>query len=459
MKPNIIFVMADQMRGSAMGKGNEEVLTPNLDKFAEEGTLFTRAVSNTPVCSPVRASIITGLHTLSHELVNNDKALRTDVRTLAHCLNDSGYKCSYIGKWHMDCEDRGVFIPPGPRRQGFDDFWASYNCNHRYFEGYYYLNDNPEPVWMDGYEPFGQTEIAVNYINEKATQEEPFFLFLSYGPPHCPYEEVPKKYKDMYPVEKIKLRQNATPRADLNKIAGYYAHISALDECFGNLLEGIEKAGCRENTLVIFTSDHGDMLFSQDRGWKCKPWRESVIVPFIARWPGKIPEERACGSLISHVDIMPTLLSVAGAEIPKGVQGVDMSGLLTGEESKIQDSVFINYPLSPEKFSFREWRGVVTEKYTYARFRENPWVLYDDENDSFQMNNLIDKPELVNGLESELNKWLEKLDDSFETSHEVAEKYYKGSVDGVMPYYENEAIKAEKNKRRCLRLKKYSRMQ
>ena len=451
MKPNIVFIMADQMRGSAMGKGNEEVYTPNLDKLAKGGTLFTRTVSNTPVCSPVRASIITGLHTLSHELVNNDKALRTDVRTLGHCLNEAGYKCGYIGKWHMDCADRGVFVPPGPRRQGFDDFWASYNCNHRYFEGYYYLNDNPEPIWIDGYEPFEQTKIAIEYLQNKSENEEPFCLFLSYGPPHCPYDEVPQKYKDMYPPGKIKPRPNASNNIDLNKVSGYYGHITALDECVGNLLDSIDEFGLKDNTLVIFTSDHGDMLYSQDRGWKCKPWRESIIVPFIARWPGHIPSNRVSNGLFSHVDIMPTLLSAAGAPIPNDIQGKDMLKLLTGNESAGQDSVFINYPLSPKRFSFREWRGVVTEKYTFARFKDKNWVLYNDESDPYQLDNLVDNPEYKNltcELDETLDQWLGKLDDPFDTSAKVAQKYYKESVDGVMPYYENKKIKDEKEKRK-----------
>lgn len=450
-RPNIILVMADQMRGSAMGKGNENVHTPNLDRLADEGTLFTRAVSNTPVCSPVRASIITGLHTLTHELVNNDKALRTDLTTLGHCLNDAGYKCGYIGKWHMDNADRGVFVPPGPRRQGFDDYWASYNCNHRYFDGYYYLNDNPEPVWIDGYEPFGQTELAIDYLKEKAGREDPFCLFLSYGPPHCPYDVVPQEYLDMYPVQNIELRPNAPEYTDKEKLAGYYAHISALDECFGKLMDAVDLLSLRENTLIIFTSDHGDMLFSQDRGWKGKPWRESVIIPFIASWPGVIPNGRTSGRLISLVDIMPTLLSAAEVKIPEAVQGKDILGVLKGGDTDIQKSVFINYPLSPDRFSFREWRGVVTEKYTYARFRDKPWVLYDDEADPYQMNNLIDNPKLLNMLEAELDKWLVKLGDPFEVSAEVARKYYKGSIGGTMPYYENEKIKNEKERRTMLR--------
>jgi arylsulfatase A-like enzyme len=148
---------------------------------------------------------------------------------------------------------------------------------------------------------------------------------------------------------------------------------------------------------------------------------------------------------------MPTLLSFAGVNTPSSIQGRDMSGVLKGDDSQSQDSVFIDYPVSPDKFSFGEWRGVITEKYTYARFRENPWVLYDDENDPYQLENLIDNGDLVGELDKELTKWLEKLNDPFETSYDVAEKYYRGSINGVMPYYENDKIKNEKERRASLR--------
>lgn len=447
MKPNIIFVFADQMRSSAMGCAGEDVITPNFDEFAKGGIRFTRAVSNTPVCSPARASIISGLHTLTHELVCNDKPLRTDIKSLAHCLNEAGYKCGYVGKWHMDCADRGVFVPPGPRRQGFDDFWASYNCNHRYFNGYYYLNDSSNPIWVDGYEPDGQTDIAIGYIDEKAKQEDPFCLFLSWGPPHCPYRESPRKYLNMYPENLIKLKPNAVETADKAIIAGYYAHITALDECFGRLLKAVDEKGIRDNTIIIFTSDHGDMLFSQNRGWKGKPWSESVMIPFIVQWPGKIPEDRVSRELISLVDVMPTLLSLTGTDIPREVQGRNMSGVLLGDEDDIQKSVFINYPVCSEAFSYEAWRGIITNRYTYARFMKEPWVLYDDIEDPYQMNNLIGSKEIVEEMEKELDDWLEKLNDPFESSEEVCKKLYIGSKGGVMPYYENEVIKNGINKK------------
>jgi len=452
-RPNIIFIFADQMRGSAMGCADENVFTPNLDKFASQGTRFTRAVSNTPVCGPVRASIMTGLHTLHHRLVNNDKELETVFPTLAGCLTESGYDCGYIGKWHMGPADRAAFIPPGPKRLGFDDYWASYNCNHRYFDGYYYLEDE-NPVWIDGYEPFAQAKLASDYIRKKSNGDKPFCMFLSFGPPHCPYREVPQKYIDMYPEDEIKLRPNAPEHTDKSVIAGYYAHITALDECFGMIMNSLDESDTADNTIVVFTSDHGDMLFSQDRGWKGKPWAESIIVPFLVRWTGKVPSGKTTNRLISLVDIMPTLLGIAGVEIPENVQGKDMSALLLGDESVKQESVFLDYPVCPSKFSYKEWRGVVTERYTYARFRDKPWVLYDDLNDPYQLKNLVDSKDCIDTadiLEKELRKWLSELDDPFESTEEVADKYYRGSVDGVMPYFQNEKIKSEIEKRKKAR--------
>ena len=438
-RPNILFVFADQMRASSMGfPGIENVLTPNLDAFAKEGTAFSRAFTNTPICCPARATIISGLHTLSHGVVTNDIQLRTDIKPIAHCLNEAGYSCGYIGKWHMDCEDRGIFIPPGPRRQGFDDYWAAYNCNHEYFKGYYYLNDNPEPIWIDGYEPEKQTDLAMEYISKKSKTDKPFCLFLSWGPPHCPYDKVPQKYLDLYPEKNIKLKPNASENADKKKIAQYYAAITALDEYFGRLMKSLKDNGLEEDTLVIFTSDHGDMLYSQNRGWKCKPWDESVRIPFITRWPKHIPAARISNGLFSLVDVMPTLLSMAGVNIPEEVEGKDLSSLLLGDESSSPESVFINLPIMYRNWSFKEWRGVVTKKYTYARFRDKPWILYDDINDPYQLENLIESPEhknIFSSLDDKLQKWLKDLNDPFESSEDVVKRYKLSTDENLcVPY-------------------------
>lgn len=432
--PNIVFIFADQMRASALGcLGIEDAETPNLDRLAAEGTLFTRAISNHPVCCPARATLLTGLHSLRHGLVTNDQQLRTDVPTVAHRLNALGYRCGYVGKWHVDCIDRGAFIPPGPRRRGFDDLWAVNSCNHDYLNAYYYLNGNAEPVWIEGYEPAAQTDIAVDYIQKRSASSGPFCLFLSWGPPHCPYRAVPQEYLDRYPPGRIRLKPNAAHHADRNTIAGYYAHITALDDCFGRILRTLDGCGIAGNTVVVFTSDHGDMLYSQDHGWKMKPWAESVNIPFVVRWPGKVPAGSRCGAPVGLVDVMPTLLGLAGAESAGEVDGKDLSALFLGDASNPPRSQFIYNIVGYEGWSggYGEWRGVVTESHTYARLRDRAWLLYNDGEDPCQLRNLVDDPAsngIKNEMECELQKWLTSTDDPFCSSAEAVSRYVDGKV-------------------------------
>lgn len=460
-RPNLLFILTDQMRATAMGcAGVEQVITPNMDRLAGQGTRFTRAIANSPACSPSRASLWSGMHAINHRLVNNDVPLRTDFKSFAHALNDRGYRCGYIGKWHLDCNDRGLCIPPGPRRQGFDDLWAAFNCNHDYFEGYYYRDDSPDPVWIDGYEPEAQTDLAIKYVSEAGEKPDPFCLVLSWGPPHDPYRDVPQKYLDLYPEADLRLKPNAPTDANRSDIAGYYAHVTALDDCLGRLLRVLDEQGLSDNTIVVFTSDHGDMLHSQGEMYKSKPWIESVNVPLIMRWPGRIPAGRVTDGPISLIDFMPTLLTLCGAKVPPQAEGEDLSAYVLGDETAVRESVFINQPVVPAFFTHTAWRGVVTRTHTYARTCDRPWVLYDDLADPHQLTNLVSSPEhgtLLESMERLLGAWLDRVGDPFESSEEVAAKYYQGSVDGVMPFTENEVIAEGKRLRRERRLSSSSR--
>ncbi len=458
-RPNILFVLVDQMRSTAMGcAGVEGVHTPHLDRLAGEGTRFVNAVSNTPACTPARACLLTGKHTLHHRLINNDLQLGHDHRTLAHCLTDAGYRCGYIGKWHVDGVNRGAYIPPGPRRQGFDDFWAGTECNHNYFAGYYYDDATRQPVWFDGYEPDGQTDLAVRYLRQRAAERsdasaDPFCLFVSYSPPHCPYEQVPQEHLDRYPPESIELLPNArdarvqsggsrgrlartddAPQAahDARKrelIAGYYAHVTALDACVGRLLGALEEGGLTEDTLVVFTSDHGDMLFSHNRGWKVKPWRESVGIPLLMRWGGGIPCGRTTRGPISLVDLAPTLLDLAGVPVPPEMDGRALGAFVRGDESARAESVWINFPAVPAYWGIPPWRGVVTERHTYVATPDGPWLLHDDVTDPFQMDNLahrVEHREIERNLDLLLHDWLRRTDDDFASPREFALRYAPG---------------------------------
>ena len=426
-RPNLLFVFADQMRGMDMGcAGNDQVITPNIDRLASEGTLFTHAYANCPVCTPSRATILTGRYPLSHRAVANDLPLPEEEVTIAELLKEAGYRTGYIGKWHLDGVPRDKFTPPGPRRQGFE-FWAAWNCAHNYFNGKLYL-DKPEPIKLEGYEPIGQTDLAIRFLEED--DGRPFCLFLSWGPPHAPYEQVPRRYKELYDPAKIKLRPNVRlkpppgfrdisgGRDPRSTIACYYAHITALDEQLGRLLDALEELGLADDTIVVFTSDHGDMLWSQGMTKKEQPWEESIRIPLIVRWRGHIPEGRVCDALISTVDLAPTLLALMGLEVPKYMEGRDLSSILLGKEEEGPESVLLVEPVIVDQGyaqGIREWRGIRTRRYTYARwFDGEGWVLYDNENDPYQLENLIDSPKhssIREELEGELRRWLERVGD------------------------------------------------
>jgi len=404
------------MRGQDMRcAGNTDIITPNMDRLAAEGLMFRNAISNCPLCVPARGSLITGRYPLSHKAISNDLPLPAEEIGIAEVLKEEGYATGYIGKWHLDGVPRDKFTPPGGRRQGFD-YWAAWECHHNYFKGRYYT-DEPKPIFIEGYEPDFQTTLAIDYIRRNA--DRPFCLFLSWGPPHAPYHLVPQKYRDMYDPSKIRLRPNCIG-ADRRTIADYYAHITALDYNLGRLLDVLDELKLSERTIVVFTSDHGDMLWSQGKLKKEQPWEESILIPFIIRWRGRIPEGKVTDELIGIVDMMPSLLSLVGARIPDCVEGTDLSKVMLGGKADGRNSVLLTIPLpggQGYKNGVREWRGVRTKRYTYARLLDGTvWVLYDNEKDPYQLNNLAGKREaesLQEEMEAELQYWLEKTGDEF----------------------------------------------
>jgi arylsulfatase A-like enzyme len=471
-KPNILFVLTDQMRSSAMGcAGVEKVHTPNLDRLAGEGTRFSNAVSNTPACAPARATLFTGLHVLSHELVNNEKQVKLGTCTFAGGFTGAGYKCGYIGKWHMDGGARTAFIPPGDRRLGFDDYWAVANCTHSYMESFYYEDDDPQMKWVEGYETIAQTDLALAYLQRKAREKSPFFLTLSWGTPHDPYLEMPAEDAEKYRWEDIEYMPNNSPyepaevkAAKRKMLAGYYAHITALDGQLGRLLQFLDENSdprepekkLAETTIVVFGSDHGDMLGSHGQYFKSQPHKESTGVPLIMRWPGRIPAARTTDGPISLVDLMPSLLSLSGVEASSQAQGEDLAPFILGDETQAQDSVWINFPVDVKIIHSPPFRGVVTRDYTYAVTREGPWCLFNNKEDPFQRNNLIswaarDNPEVValqRELQAKVDVWLARTNDPFEEGDAVSDRYQPGHRNGVLPQVVDEEFQTALQLRR-----------
>ncbi|MBN1345723.1 MAG: sulfatase [Phycisphaerae bacterium] len=420
-RPNLLFVFADQMRARSAGyAGCRDVETPWFDRLAGEGTVFTNAVSSMPVCTPYRASLLTGRWPLSTGLFINDLRLSPDEITIADVLKQAGYQTGYIGKWHLDGPDRLGPTPPGPRRQGFD-FWAVANCTHDYMRSIYY-RDDPTPRYWEGYDARAQTDLAIEFMRQ-ARRDQPFCLFMSWGPPHNPYRMVSQELLDRYDKKPLAVPRNC-PNPNLKELAGYYAHITALDREMGRLLTTLDHLGVCDETLVVFTSDHGDMLGSHGVQRKQWPWDESVLVPFLMRGPGLPSAGYVSDTIIGVVDVMPTLLGLLGVGIPGTVEGVDLSKHVRGggPESILMEAVcpFGECPQMPE------WRGVRTKRHTYARRLDGPWLLYDNKSDPEQMTNLVDDPAraaLRGQLDKELQRWLEKTTDPFKPREYYVEKY------------------------------------
>jgi arylsulfatase A-like enzyme len=388
---NVLLVFADQMRGQAMGcAGNEQVHTPNLDRLGREGMLLTRAYANSPVCTPARGTLLTGCYPRRHGAICNDIPIRADLPSIGTVFKRAGYSTGYIGKWHLDGCPRNKFTPPGARRLGFD-YWAVHNCTHKYMDSFYYAGA-PKRIAIQGYEPVHQTDLALSFI--ESNRERDFCLVLSWGPPHNPYNLVPDRFKKMYPPEELRLRGNVPEEKDdqaRNELSGYYAHVTALDEQMGRILEKLDELNLSDDTLVVFTSDHGDMLHSNARVRKQQPWEESINIPLIFRKPGNVPTGLVCDSLISIVDILPTILGLAEVPIPSSMQGEDLSEMIRGSGAGLEDVLIMEMCPTDEghRQGVIEWRGLRTERYTYVETFRGPWLLYDNEADPYQLQNLI----------------------------------------------------------------------
>ena len=447
-QPNLLFILADQMRGTAMGcAGNNQIITPNMNKMAEEGFMFKNAVSVFPVCTPARASLISGRYPTSVNVMDNDVPLPIDGKGFGHILKKNEYRTGWIGKWHLfgPKSVRETYIPPGKHRHGFEDLWAVLNCKHNYLNSYYYLNDSSKKRFIEGYEPNHQTDLALDFITRY--KDEPFALFLSWGPPHDPFEQVPQKWKSMYDINDLHFRKNVNTDRELIKdslpgnfkkncasemffnnfgtgeykgrpkkktLRDYYAAITALDYNLGRLIDHLNKLGIDNNTILVFTSDHGEMMYSQRAVQKNYPWKESLNVPFLIKYPEKINPGRSSETPFNTVDIMPTLLDLMNISIPSFSEGTSFKSLLMGKEQIKPEAAYI---MCAFPWIIPEWRGVRTKRYTYVKSLKEPLLLYDNKNDPYQMNNLVNESkasDLIKYYDNLTDKMAKEIGDPFD---------------------------------------------
>jgi arylsulfatase A-like enzyme len=408
-KPNVIYILTDQWRASAFGfAGDPIVKTPHIDRFARESIRFTNAVSVTPVCTPYRAALMTGRYPTSTGMFLNDLYLPDEALCMAEIFKSAGYNTAYLGKWHLDGHGRLNNVDP-ERRQGFD-FWKALECSHDYNKMPYYEHGSSQMKYWQGYSPFAISKAAQDYLREQAESEVPFLLFISIATPHFPHATAPQEYKDLYPESEIKIPPNVPAeyhqkvRKELN---GYYAHCSATDKAIGDVIAKVKELGLLDHSIIVFTSDHGEMMGAHGMRPKSKQavWDESVLVPFLIRYPLIRENEGIVVDIpITTPDILPSLLGLANLDIPKTIEGEDLSRLMKSPAtSSERGALFMHIcPFSNEHI-LKEYRGIRTKQYSYVRTIDGASMMYDHVQDPFQMNNLVGKKEF-----SEIERSLEK---------------------------------------------------
>ena len=439
--PNILFVFSDQQRYSALGaNGNDVIQTPFLDKLASEGLACDRMYSNHPLCSPFRAILLTGQFGWRNRVIDNEYCPRKDIPTLPGILKKNRYKTGHIGTFHLG---KGPYRKDD--RYGYDYLMAQHSGNG-YFDNSYFENESG-PKTTKGWGPQVETDSAIEFItrHSESNSDDPFALFLSWRPPHWPYESYPEEYR-VHDPESIVVPDNVPDQMkefSSAEIAQYYDMCTGLDAQMGRLLETLSKLKIKDNTIIIYTSDHGDHLSSHGYGkprdkWmhhsmrasKATPYEESIHVPFIISWPNRIPYNKRSKAFMSSIDIAPSLLGACGITTPGDFQGRNISSIwrneplpieLHNEQENLESAYLINMANGwPDRNGWvGRWRAVRTERYTYARWFGNEYdpLLFDNLVDPLQQTNIftsLDSQSTVEELESLLHQWMEKTKDPFE---------------------------------------------
>jgi arylsulfatase A-like enzyme len=404
--PNVLFVLVDQWRFSAFSHSTDPVVqTPHIDRLASQSALFRRAYATNPVCTPNRSCIVTSRY-CQHRMVGNDIMLPPEnTPCMAEVFHAGSYDTHYIGKWHMDGDERPGFVPHGWRRRGFETF-EGFNRGHFYYESPTFTNDGA-PLPIDGFEPVGQADLAIDYM--KARRDKPFFCYLSWGPPHTPYRPPQGYQKYLEPGAKLEWRDNVPKEwreSELGRkeLGGYYGLCEALDSEMGRILKFLDDSGLAENTVVVFTADHGDMHGSHNMTRKGKPEDESLHVPLIVRWPGRVGVSEI-HTLATSIDLMPTLLSMAGLDVPGRCEGRDLSSALLHGRPPQVDSLYTQGAMTSAQ---NQWRALVTPTHKLAVYGNGENTkLFDLEHDPYELVNLAGKREHAS-LEKHLRDHLMK---------------------------------------------------
>lgn len=442
-RPNFLFIIADDMRWDAMSVVQAEqgedgrfhwFKTPHLDRLASEGVRFRNAMVVTALCSPSRAQFLTGRYGHYNGVANNQVHFPVENETWATHLQAAGYNTAYIGKWHMQNQQK---------RPGFD-YFASYTGQGKY-DDWFFLIDGVRTAtkgWVDDV----ATDFAIDFM--KRDRDEPFAVALGYKAPHVPFIP-PARAKERYLGEKLRpapnfhddapyilspeARQEPAERHEQPLWAiDYFQCVSAIDENVGRILDALDEEGLADNTVVVFTSDNGyyfgEHALGDYMGDKRAPYEEALRVPMLVRYPKLADGGTLSDALALNIDLAPTLLDMAGLPIPNEMQGKSWAKLLSKPNAKIRKGFFYEY-FFERKFSenptMLAYRTEDSKIIKYPGHEE--WTeLFDLKKDPYERENLARSPEH--------RSFLKRMEKAFEAEKKAVGYHVPDSADPVEPH-------------------------
>ena len=398
-RKNVVVFFTDQQRWDTMGAhGNPLELTPNLDREARHGTHVFNSFTCQPVCAPARGCLQTGLYATNHGVFRNGITLDPELPTLGRLFRDAGYRTGYFGKWHLASGD-----PVPAAEQGGYELWLAANAlefTSRPYDTVVFDNDGNE-VRLPGYRVDAITDAAIQYIDEHC--DEPFFVFMSLLEPHHQNDlddyPPPTGYRERYTGKWVPPDLAALGGSTHQHLGGYYGMVKRIDEAYGRMLDALESLGLRDETVVLFTSDHGCHFKTRNSEYKRSCHDSSIRVPTVFTGPGFM-SGGALPELVSLIDLPPTILDAAGLPVPETMQGRSIKPLVRRENADWPEEVFVQISESQVGRAIRthRWKYAVTapekdggKDSGSASYTEVE--LYDLECDPYELTNLI-------GLES-----------------------------------------------------------
>jgi arylsulfatase A-like enzyme len=432
-KPNVLILHTDEHNFRTLGcyralLAKEEafvwgdgvaVATPNIDSLARRGALCDRFYAASPVCTPSRASFVTGRYPQNTGAPINDRPMRDDVVTFAEVLRRNGYATGYAGKWHVDGPARPGWTPA--RKFGFEDNRYLFNRGH-----WKQLEDTPAGPAVKARNANGAPTYNVAGADEKsfttdfladktvafiqAHKGEPFCFMVSFPDPHGP-NTVRAPYDTLFTNLTFQLPRSADGTGKLENMARYFGMVKCIDDNVGKILQALRAAGVLENTLVIFTSDHGDMCGEHSLNNKGVPFEGSARIPFVIAYPGRIKPGIVIHEALATVDFKPTLLGLLGQTRDPQDEGRDASALFgTGQApANWKDVTF-------SRNANGNWLMAVSCRHKFIVCPDADPCLFDLEKDPFEMNNLCSAPgsrETVRGLARALMDYAQRFKEPY----------------------------------------------